>query len=654
MPRLQPTLRPLSIALALAAFAAGARADVSVFVDSYNTNTTANQSVASNAAVYLLQGYSQLWTTGSSWNNGTTTVLGAPVLAANQAYVIQVTRNRTAEQELAAYYNDRRHQSFSAIAGLGDRAATFQSAAGAFTTITSLGLANTAKYDDKSNGAGDTTSATVGKMVTLVNTLRGSNTSSNPSKNYFNSPRPWRLSDDGATVTATGLESTGYSTAVLADGTPDLSKPLTYFPDYNSSVVVAPSLMAVRSTTPTSDGGFVSGHTNAAYLASIALAYATPERFSSLLLNASEMGDLRIVAGQHLPLDVIGGRMLGTALSAAKLYEAGNVTLKAEARTQGAALMAGANTGRFDGLDAAAVATNRANRDLYTFRMTYGLPTTQALDVAAVVPKGAEVLLETKLNYLSAEQRREVLRTTAIASGHAVTDDTEGWGRLNLYAAGDGYGRFDNTVTVVMNSADGGMAQRDSWHNDISGAGGLIKQGNGSLALTGNNSFSGGVSVVGGELVAASTHALGSGNVSVAGGATLVDYAPGNLQIGGNLTLANGATFEYVVDMPSVGGALMVNGLTQLDGTLRLNLANAGHVLGGAAFQLISTSGSALQGRFDSIELTGVDASLWNTTLSYNDHGVTFQISAVPEPQTWALLVGGLAVIGALARRRRG
>jgi autotransporter-associated beta strand protein len=645
------------LALALAGLAAAplAQADVSVFVDSYNTNTTANQTVANNAAIHLLQGYSQLWTAGTAWNNGSATALGASVLAANQARVIQVTQARTAEQELAAYFNDRRHQSFSAIAGLGDVAGAFQGAAGAFTTITSLGLANIAKYDEKGNGAGNTNSATVGKMVTLVNTLRGSNTSSNPSKSYFNSPRPWRLGDDGATVTNTGTETTGYFTSVLADGTPNTSTALTYFPAYNTSVVVAPSLMAVRSTTPSSDGGFVSGHNNAAYLASIALAYATPERFKSLVLNASEMGDLRIVAGQHLPLDVVGGRMLGTALSAAKLYEAGNATLKAEARAQGAALVAahGGAVGRLDGLDTAAVATNRAQRDLYTFRMHYGLPTTGATGVAAVVPKGAEVLLETKLNYLSAEQRNEVLRTTAVDSGHAVLDDAEGWGRLNLYAAADGYGRFDQNVTVTMNSADGGMAVQDAWHNDIAGTGGLVKRGDGTLALTGANSFAGGVQLEGGSLIAASSTALGLGSVGVAAGATLVDYTAGSLLVGGQLNLADGAVFEHVIDLAHTGAAVVVQGQAQLDGVLRLNLQDSGATLTSGSYQLISTAEGGLLGQFDSVEWLGLDSQQWQATLNYSSAGLSLQISAVPEPQTWAMLLGGLCLLGRRLRQRR-
>ena len=62
------------------------------------------------------------------------------------------------------------------------------------------------------------------------------------------------------------------------------------------------------------------------------------------------------------------------------------------------------------------------------------------------VPKGAEVLLETRLPYLDAAQRREVLRTTALPAGYVLLDGFEQWGRLNLFAAADGYGAFDSDV----------------------------------------------------------------------------------------------------------------------------------------------------------------------------------------------------------------
>jgi hypothetical protein len=45
-----------------------------------------------------------------------------------------------------------------------------------------------------------------------------------------------------------------------------------------------------------------------------------------------------------------------------------------------------------------------------------------------------------------------VLKTTALASGYPVMDDAEGWGRLNLFAAADGYGSFSGNVTIVMDA----------------------------------------------------------------------------------------------------------------------------------------------------------------------------------------------------------
>lgn len=92
------------------------------------------------------------------------------------------------------------------------------------------------------------------------------------------------------------------------------------------------------------------------------------------------------------------------------------------------------------------------------------------------VPKGAEVLLETRLPYLDSTQRRWVLATTGIPSGYPVLDDAEGWGRLNLFSAADGYGAFTNNVAVNMDASKGGFNALDRWRNNISGVGKLTKR----------------------------------------------------------------------------------------------------------------------------------------------------------------------------------
>ncbi|MFG9976598.1 hypothetical protein ACG3QR_33095, partial [Pseudomonas aeruginosa] len=62
------------------------------------------------------------------------------------------------------------------------------------------------------------------------------------------------------------------------------------------------------------------------------------------------------------------------------------------------------------------------NQDNFTRRMTFGFTQINSGALAPVVPKGAEVLLETRFPYLSADQRRVVLKTTELASGYPVLD----------------------------------------------------------------------------------------------------------------------------------------------------------------------------------------------------------------------------------------
>jgi autotransporter-associated beta strand protein len=177
-----------------------------------------------------------------------------------------------------------------------------------------------------------------------------------------------------------------------------------------------------------------------------------------------------------------------------------------------------------------------------------------------VVPKGAEVLLETRLPYLNSEQRREVLRTTALPSGHALLDGPEHWGRLNLFAAADGYGAFAQTVQLSMDAAAGGFNAVDTWRNDIAGPGGLIKSGSGALTLTGTNQYTGGTTVTGGILSAARPDALGTGDVQVSGGQLRLALPGHSVRVRGS--------YEQ-----SAAGVLAV--MVRKDGVTALNIAGS-------------------------------------------------------------------------------
>ncbi|GAA1986808.1 phosphatase PAP2 family protein [Kitasatospora viridis] len=549
-------------ALPAAATAAIPAADPMLpFVSHYTSNLGANLTAGSNAAVDLLSGMARLWHTGPAWNAGQ--AIDRELLRANMRHSIEVTGRRTADQAKQAFLHDRQDQSYGMIDGLGPLAALYRVGALAVSSVTTAPDGTPpGPVDDtvppgapagSATGAGSPTSA-LGAVVTLVQTLRGTYSSGNPSKNAYGYPRPWRMNLDSEVQDTGALDAFGY-------------------PVYRSPVQVAPQLLRQRGTTPATDGGFPSGHTNAFFLAGLAYAHAVPERFQELVTRAHELADSRITAGMHSALDVIGGRILATALAAAILADPVNTAAKADARAQALSyftektgtddLFAAAHTGGPD-----AYADRAANAALVARCRSYGLPRRGPQDVPMTVPQGAEVLLETRLPYLTAEQRREVLRSTALPSGQPLLDGPELWGRLDLFTAADGYGAFAQDVSVTMDATRRGFHAADTWRNDIGGPGGLTKLGTGALTLTGRNCYRGGTRVREGVLAAAGPAALGHGAVELTGGTLALTGVP---TLHGSLTV-RGATLDL-----ALSGQLEVAGSVHLgpDAVLTLRLAQA-------------------------------------------------------------------------------
>jgi autotransporter-associated beta strand protein len=578
------------------------------FVDTIATNQRGDAryaTLATNAGVRVLGGFLSVWkplteivdagvtapavdgfpaVTTSTWSgvpndgNPDGTIVNAAVHAANIDYVVKATAGRTAEQATQAYLDDRRGKGYSVTEGLGPLTAAWRAAAQQTTTITEVAADATTKlYNDGGNntGVGGSANAGFGSVVDLVN-LVGNNASTEPAKRFYKYARPYR---------------------------------------WSSSVQVLPALVPAKSATPTTDGGFTSGHSAEAVRDAVAMAYALPERYQEILSRSLELGESRIFAGMHSPLDVLSGRILGQASAAANLADAANAAKKAAAVTQAHATLMAATGTTADTFAAYAqsstvandrfadYATNKAN---YLRRSTYGFAPIAATNAAAVVPKGAEVLLETRQPYLSDAQRRVVLKTTALPSGYPVMDDPEGWGRLNLFAAADGYGAFSGNVVLVMDAGKGGFNALDRWRNDITGPGKLVKQGSGTLKLAGANSWTGGTELTAGVLQGDSATAFGSGDVYVSGG-TLIANAPVALKLAGKYTQLSGATtLELDIGSGANGGqgSMTVAGTATIaGGTLRVKFASGYKPKAGDSLTVL-TAGS-LKGKFSAITVDG-------------------------------------------------
>ena len=568
---------------------------------------------------------------------------------ANIKYVEEVTNNRTDEEALAAYYDDQRDKIYSMIDGYGPLANTYAAIVNPQTSIVRSPedmnkVLEETTVEDQSQGMGQWEASELSDAMDLVHLIRFRNpSSSNPSKYFFSSPRPYRMNSHGEVkevVDENGLpvwESIGsgkkVSEKLPSGGSKETGE--RHYQQYESNVKVIPALEYVKRIAEDGrgkDGAFPSGHTSASYLSTFGFAYATPERYAEFLTRAAQMGENRIVSGMHSPLDVIGARIQSTAMTAfaynneenkevlEKAYENAGEVFGELAQSKGMSLYEYAHTVTEDykfesAYDEEKWEDHEANKAFYREKLTYGLPQTGTKGLDPVVPKGAEVLLETRQPYLTDEQRREVLYTTEIDSGYPVIDESNGWGRIDLVTAADGYGAFLNNVIVNMDASKGRFNTQDWWRNDIAGSGMLTKQGTGTLTLTGNNSYSGGTLLQEGTLEAASPTAFGEGDLYVEDGTVLINTA-GPLHVDGNFTIEDG-TVDIVMDEDN--SQVNVDGLLYLDGgNLNLDLSNYEAEKGN---NITLMTADKVKGKFNSVTADG-----YKVTVTYRNNSVVAHI----------------------------
>ncbi|PXR87074.1 fibronectin-binding autotransporter adhesin ShdA [Salmonella enterica] len=223
------------------------------------------------------------------------------------------------------------------------------------------------------------------------------------------------------------------------------------------------------------------------------------------------------------------------------------------------------------------------------------------------------------------------LKNTLFGSGSLVKTGT---GELTLNGDNDYSGgtTIDDGVLIADNAdslgtgavANNGVLQvgEGELKNTLFGTGSLVKSGTGELTLNGDNDYSGGTTITGGTLIAASVNALGSGDIdnsgvlqvgegelknTLFGSGSLVKTGTGELTLSGDNTYSGGTTIS--------GGTLIaanVNALGSGDidnsGTLILD-ANGAFELANVTTHSGATTALAAGSTLDAGQFTQEDGS---------------------------------------------
>ncbi|WP_312317790.1 S8 family serine peptidase [Stenotrophomonas sp.] len=288
---------------------------------------------------------------------------------------------------------------------------------------------------------------------------------------------------------------------------------------------------------------------------------------------------------------------------------------------------------------------------------------------AAPLVSGAAALVWQKYPYFSNDLVRQTLLGTATDLGASGVDSTFGYGLLNIAKAINGPAKFDwGDVTAAP-----AFETASVWSNNISGKGGLIKQGDGILRLAGTTTYTGGTRIERGTLSllgGASIHSdiLVSTNSNVPGVASAVlQFRPGTTRVIGNVDNASvvalgEAGINAVIEgnyiqranarfSPALGAAaLQVTGTVTLEGGIvHVHSVVEGYVPQDGQQQVLITAGQGLTGTFNQLQNSN-QVTLLEGTLDYDANRAWMNINRVNVQS--AAASAGLGVVGTASAAR--
>ncbi|MEN4902812.1 S8 family serine peptidase [Luteimonas sp. TWI1437] len=265
--------------------------------------------------------------------------------------------------------------------------------------------------------------------------------------------------------------------------------------------------------------------------------------------------------------------------------------------------------------------------------------------LAAPLVSGAAALVWEAFPYFDNDLVRQTILGTATDIGAPGVDPVFGYGALNVAKAVGGPAKFDwGDVTVNFTGTS-------TWRNAITGAGGLVKRGSGTLQLDGLMDYRGATRVEGGTLSFAGTV---PGAATVSPGAAL---RLGGVRIGGTLvnngTVAVAGNFgrrTIVGDFQQgasgrlawqIGAPLQVTGSAWLAGELQVTGIVGGYVH--SAREIVVQATDGVTGSFGS--LTRGPGVFLDATLGYDANRAWLDIARLDVSAT-AMSMAGITAQG--------